>query len=496
MRTRTNDEITLPNGTLLVADSVVTYRPKADYNGTDSFHYTIRDADGQVSTANVTLTINPVNDQPIQAGTLDYTIVQGNALDILASGGIVNRSLDADTDPITVVQQSVPASVGGGFTGTTLGLQPDGAFLYAPDPAFVGIDTFDIKLFDGSVLSDVYTVTISVTPAPPPPPPPPPGTVTTGLDLAQLPLEDAVSAEANVLVIMDDSGSMDWTLMTNEANGLFQLRNTGVKDAVTTNATNTFEYLIPLATNNSNSAILPTEAALNASAIFVGNHFGVWRGRNSQFNTVYYNPAILYRPWVGLNRSGVDFPNSPPTAAVLDPYESPARTINLTTPLTFTSNNVPRIHGAGSFANLTQHRGLSAAVLHDDGGRTPLVERSAYAGRNPQRRHAVSRRRAAARLRRRRCGSDDVHVCIRDPELRELVHVLPQPGIHGEGRAWTHRFGRHQRAPRLRGVERFQPAHADGVDERLVSGRRQEGDDESDLQGCVEQRHAAARRAR
>ena len=102
-----------------------------------------------------------------------------------------------------------------------MGLQPDGAFQYIPDPAFVGTDTFDIKLFDGFGLSTVYTVTISVTPTPPPPPPPPPGSVVSGLTLAQLPLEDAVSAEANVLVIMDDSGSMDWSIMTNEANGVF-----------------------------------------------------------------------------------------------------------------------------------------------------------------------------------------------------------------------------------------------------------------------------------
>ncbi len=354
VRTKTNDEVTLPNGTLLVSDSVVTYTPKPDFNGTDSFHYTIRDVDGQVSTANVTITINPVNDTPIEAGTLDYTVVQGDSLNILASGGIVNRSWDADGDPITVVQQSVPASVGAGFAGTTLGLQPDGSFLYVPDPTFVGTDTFDIKLFDGFGLSSVYTVTIQVTPTPPPPPPPPPGTVSGGLTLAQLPLEDAVSAEANVLVIMDDSGSMDWAIMTNEANGVFQFRNAGVKDAATTSTSNTFAYLMPLATNNDNTNTVPTEEGLTAAnAIFGGNQFGAWRARNSQFNTVYYNPKILYRPWVGLNRSGVDFPNSNPTAAVMDPYESPARTINLTTPLTFTSNNVPRIHGAGSLVNMT-----------------------------------------------------------------------------------------------------------------------------------------------
>jgi hypothetical protein len=33
----------------------------------------------------------------------------------------------------------------------------------------------------------------------------------------------------------------------------------------------------------------------------------------------YYNPLIQYKPWIGLNRSNVDFANASPTAAPLDP---------------------------------------------------------------------------------------------------------------------------------------------------------------------------------
>src|SRR5262249_28008731 len=81
---------------------------------------------------------------------------------------------------------------------------------------------------------------------------------------------------------------------------------------------------------------------------FAGNNYGVWRGWNSQYNTVYYNPLIQYQPWVGLNRNNVDFGNAPPTAAPLDPYESPIRTIDLTAPITYVSNDVPVISGAPS----------------------------------------------------------------------------------------------------------------------------------------------------
>ncbi|MEJ2492270.1 MAG: tandem-95 repeat protein, partial [Desulfuromonadales bacterium] len=53
------------NGTLsLNADGTFTYTPNADYNGPDSFTYTIRDANGDEDTATVNITVNPVNDLP------------------------------------------------------------------------------------------------------------------------------------------------------------------------------------------------------------------------------------------------------------------------------------------------------------------------------------------------------------------------------------------------------------------------------------------------
>ncbi len=52
-------EITLnPDGTF-------TYTPNGDYNGSDSFTYTIKDENGATSTATVNINVNPVNDAPV-----------------------------------------------------------------------------------------------------------------------------------------------------------------------------------------------------------------------------------------------------------------------------------------------------------------------------------------------------------------------------------------------------------------------------------------------
>ena len=54
------------NGAVVVnADGSFTYTPNANFNGSDSFTYTIDDGNGGTDTATVNLTINPVNDAPV-----------------------------------------------------------------------------------------------------------------------------------------------------------------------------------------------------------------------------------------------------------------------------------------------------------------------------------------------------------------------------------------------------------------------------------------------
>ena len=49
-------------------DGNVSYAPNADYNGPDSFSYTVSDGHGGTSTAHVNLTVTPVNDPPVGRG--------------------------------------------------------------------------------------------------------------------------------------------------------------------------------------------------------------------------------------------------------------------------------------------------------------------------------------------------------------------------------------------------------------------------------------------
>ncbi len=113
--------------------------------------------------------------------------------------------------------------------------------------------------------------------------------------------------------------------MTDGAEGEFWLTNAGIKDTATADVVdvNTSTSCRCRPTSTATIEILPTEAALAGDAAFDGNNYGVWRGRNSQYNTVYYNPQIAVQA-VGrsepqqrrLSRT------SSPTAAPLDPYDA------------------------------------------------------------------------------------------------------------------------------------------------------------------------------
>src|SRR5262249_32149647 len=139
------------------ADNTVTYTPARDYNGTDSFTYTISDGHGGSDTAPVTLTITPVNDPPVATGW-QYGIPEDSVLrDHL-------RGSDPDGDPITFAIVRAPDH------GTVQATRFSGEFTYTPDRDYNGTDQFWFKVNDGTYDSNVAIVYVTVRPVNDPPP--------------------------------------------------------------------------------------------------------------------------------------------------------------------------------------------------------------------------------------------------------------------------------------------------------------------------------------
>ncbi|MDP3298128.1 MAG: Ig-like domain-containing protein [Thermodesulfovibrionia bacterium] len=76
-------------------DNTVTYIPNPNYNGSDSFSYTISDSEGLTDTAIVNITINPVNDAPFISTNLASQTVQYS--DGIAPVTITASDIDSPT---------------------------------------------------------------------------------------------------------------------------------------------------------------------------------------------------------------------------------------------------------------------------------------------------------------------------------------------------------------------------------------------------------------
>ncbi|MEO1470814.1 MAG: cadherin-like domain-containing protein, partial [Pseudomonadota bacterium] len=145
------------DGTLtLNADGSFDYTPDADFNGSDSFTYTVSDGQGGTSTpATVTITVNAVNDDP-EAVDDAFQTGFGTALTV-AGPGVLANDTDIDGDVLSV--DTTPVS---GPSNGAVSLEADGGFTYTPDAGFSGVDSFEYRLLDGATGEDTAVVTIDV----------------------------------------------------------------------------------------------------------------------------------------------------------------------------------------------------------------------------------------------------------------------------------------------------------------------------------------------
>ena len=139
------------HGTLGGDAPSLTYMPEVDYNGPDSFTFTVTDGDGTVSTpADVSITVTPVNDAPT-ALAQTVAVASGQAIDIVLEGTDVDGTVDGYE--ITVAPQH------GALSGTAPMLK------YTPEAGFTGMDAFTFTVTDDAgATSGAAEVNIEVTP--------------------------------------------------------------------------------------------------------------------------------------------------------------------------------------------------------------------------------------------------------------------------------------------------------------------------------------------
>ncbi|HAH25891.1 MAG TPA: hypothetical protein DCL77_19390, partial [Prolixibacteraceae bacterium] len=139
------------NGTLtILSDGSYTYIPAPNYHGMDSFTYQICDANGDCSTASVTITIKSVNDLPLAVSDEENLQVDGTL------EGSVGKNDILSGDGENVWNLLNPPSYG------IILFNTDGTFSYTPNTNYIGIDSFTYKLcdLDGDCSEEKMTVHI------------------------------------------------------------------------------------------------------------------------------------------------------------------------------------------------------------------------------------------------------------------------------------------------------------------------------------------------
>lgn len=139
----TNGTVTV---TLAGAVAVATYTPNADFNGTDSFTYTV--SDGTLSaTETVTMTVSATNDAPV----VDDKVA---ASDEDTDATVTLTGTDTEGDAITFAIDTAPTNGTVTLTGADA--------VYSPNADFNGTDSFTYTGSDGTATSAAATVTITV----------------------------------------------------------------------------------------------------------------------------------------------------------------------------------------------------------------------------------------------------------------------------------------------------------------------------------------------
>jgi len=141
----------------IAADGSYSYTPAANFNGADSFTYTVTDGT-TTDVATLSLTVNAANDPPIAVDD-NGTTTEDVVLTVDAASGLLANDTDLDGDSLQVDASSVgtfATTAGGSIT-----IAADGSYSYTPAANFNGADSFTYTVTDGTT-TDVATLSLTV----------------------------------------------------------------------------------------------------------------------------------------------------------------------------------------------------------------------------------------------------------------------------------------------------------------------------------------------
>jgi len=220
------------------------YTPEANWNGTDTFTYTISDGNGGTDTATVTMDVAPVDDFPLAVddsfNATEDTPYNGNLAANDTPSGDGGNVWSKATDPANGI----------------VTVNSDGTFTYTPNANYNGTDSFTYTITDADGDTSTATVTMDVAP----------------VDDFPLAVDDSFNATEdtpyNGNLAANDTPSGDggnvWSKATDPANGIVTVNSDGTftyTPNANYNGTDSFTYTITDADGDTSTATVTMDVA-------------------------------------------------------------------------------------------------------------------------------------------------------------------------------------------------------------------------------------------
>lgn len=201
------------NGTVTIDENnELVYTPNSNYNGTDSFTYTLVDNDGANITKTVNLTVNSINDAP----TATLTSAKVNENNSIVLNVLANAS-DVDGDNLSISEYTQA-------TNGIITLNELNQLVYTPNSNYSGTDSFTYTISDGNGGTVTQTVNLTVNNIP-----------TAMLTSATLDedhfvtldvIANASDSDGDILSVSEYTQTTNGTISLNELNQLVYTPNT------------------------------------------------------------------------------------------------------------------------------------------------------------------------------------------------------------------------------------------------------------------------------
>ena len=145
------------------AEKTITYKPDANFNGTDSFVYEVTDKAGAKDTSTLTYIISQVNDAPVTTSdSAETTEDKAVDIDVLSNDSDVDKDPALNADPNAEVLTALVGESGLKLPGHGAVTSDGTKLTYTPNENYNGTDTFEYYCYDGEV-KVVGSVSVTIT---------------------------------------------------------------------------------------------------------------------------------------------------------------------------------------------------------------------------------------------------------------------------------------------------------------------------------------------